>query len=271
MFPNMNINKVFNNFKILFLAFLVLLLANFYNGKSERPYFQISKQESTLNFNQQLLLKFNLGLKRLMSASLWISTILESDIDHYKGKDHNSWMFLRFNSISMVDPNFYENYLFGGTYLSIVKDDLPGASTIYHKGLKIFPNDFELLKSAGFHFYFEANDKKSAFPIYQKLKELSPNNPYIIATLSRMVAAKGNLQDALDILNQLQLSHQADTDIGKKIYNFRYAIRAELDLQCLNSNQVGCKSTDLDGNAYIKKGNLFAAAKVWIPYRPKLR
>ena len=271
MFPNMNINKVFDNFKILFIAFSALTIANSFNLKSERPYLQVSKQESSINFNEQLIAKFNLGLKRLMAASLWISTILESDIEHYKGKDLNSWMFLRFNSISILDPQFYENYVFGGTYLSIVKDDIVGASIIYKKGLELFPYDFELLKSAGFHFYFEANDKEQAFPIYQKLKKLRPDNPYFTATLSRMIAAEGNLEDALEILTELQSKHSLDSLVGSKIFGFRYAIRAELDLACLNSAAKGCRTHDLSGNAYIKKSSGFVAAKNWTPYRPKTR
>lgn len=265
----MNINKVFNNYKILFLAFVILGLANFFSNKSEKPYFHVSKQESSINFNEQLLVKFNLGLKRMMSATLWISTILESDVDHYKGRDLNSWMFLRFHSISMLDPNFYENYYFGGTYLSIVKDDIPGANIIYEKGLNLFPNDFELLKSAGFHFYFEANDQVKAFPVYQKLQKLDPNDPLISATLSRMVAANGNLQDAFDILSALQKNHNQETLVGEKIFNFRYAIRAELDLSCLNSKLKGCQTLDLDGNPYIKNEKEFVAKKAWRPYRPK--
>ena len=265
----MNINKVFNNYKILFLAFMVLFFANYFNKKSEKPFFYVSKQENSINFNEKLLFKFNLGLKRMMSATLWISTILESDIDHYKGKDFNSWMFLRFNSISILDPNFYENYLFGGTYLSIVKDDLPGASIIYEKGLNLFPDDFELLKSAGFHFYFEANDQVKAFPIYKKLQKLAPQNPQFSTTLTRMIAAEGNLQDAFDILTELQKKHEKESLVGEKIFNFRYSIRAELDLSCLNSKQKGCNSLDLEGNPYIKNEKEFFAAKRWKPYRPK--
>jgi tetratricopeptide (TPR) repeat protein len=265
----MNINKVFDNYKILFLAFVALLIANSFSFKSERPYLQISKQESSLNFNEQLLSRFNLGLKRMLSATLWISTILESDVEHYKGKDLNSWMFLRFNSISILDPNFYENYVFGGSYLSIVKDDIVGASIIYNKGLELFPDDYELLKSAGFHFYFEANDKKTAYPIYKKLKELNPNNPTFSTTFARMMAAEGNLEDALATLDEFQLKHSLDSVIGEKIFNFRYAIRAELDLQCLNSGASGCKTHDLEGNPYFKKNEQYVALKAWTPYRPK--
>ena len=264
----MNINKVLNNFKVLFLAFIVLGLANFFSNKNEKPFFQVSKQESSLNFNEQLLLKFNLGLKRMISATLWISTILESDIDHYKSRDLNSWMFLRFNSISIIDPNFYENYVFGGPYLSIVKDDISGASIIYKKGLKLFPSDFELLKAAGFHFYFEANDKGVAYPIYKKLKELAPSNPYYSATLTRMMAAEGNLVDALDILNELQQKHSTDTMVGEKIHRFRYSIRAELDLTCLNSKSTKCNTTDLEGTPYLRTAKGFIAAREWTPYRP---
>ncbi len=265
----MKIGKVFENSKILLLAFFVLGLANFFGTKRDRPYFFISKQNSSINFNEKLILRFNLGLKRFLSSTLWISTILESDIDHYSSKDLNSWMFLRFNAIGTIDPLFYENYAFGGPYLSIVKDDLPGASYIFRKGLGFFPEDFNLLKSAGFHFYFEVGDPKTAYPLYKKLVKLAPFDPLISGVIARMEAAKGNLLDAFNMLNEMQKKFDLSTFVGKKIFEHRYAIKAELDLDCLNRKKLNCQRLDLEGNPYVYTSRGFLALKVWSPYRPK--
>ncbi|MGZ3810010.1 MAG: hypothetical protein ACXVCE_18140, partial [Bacteriovorax sp.] len=90
------------------LSGLFLVAAYFVNINNEKPLMFISKQDQSINVNTSLITYVNLGLKRLISSSLWISTIIESDIEHYKKKDLNSWMFLRFNSIAELEPDFYE-------------------------------------------------------------------------------------------------------------------------------------------------------------------
>lgn len=253
------------------LAFVLFFLAFTVSQNFNKPNIVISKQNKTWNLNDEMIQKFNLGFKRIESSFLWISTILESDLEHYKNQDLNSWMYLRFNSISKLDPRFYENYLFGGTYLSIIKDDIAGASIIYKKGLLQYPNDYNLLKNAGFHFYFEANDLKEAYPIYKKLRGFQIKNPTIEATLTRMEAARGNLKDALEILNELQKSYDINSLVGSKIFLNRYAIKAELDIQCLNLKKNNCAPYDLDGKAYRVTPQGYEAQRTWSYYRPKWR
>jgi hypothetical protein len=243
----------------------------FLNNKNEKPYFFISKQDSSINFKDEIFVRFNLGLKRFSSSLLWISTILESDIDHYKEKNLNSWMFLRFNSISKLDPLFYENYAFGAPYLSIVKDDLEGASLIYKKGLALFPNDYQLLKDASFHFYFEMKDLDMSYDLYNRLKKFPNLSPVTMGTLSRLEANRGNLHEALLMLTDMQKKYPTDTAVGNKVYEFRYSIKAEIDLECLNTHPNQCERSDLDNTPYIKTASGFKAQKEWTPYRPKWR
>ncbi len=254
---------------IVLFAFLLFFIAFTINRNLTKPNIVISKQMQTWNLNNLMILRFNLGFKRLGSSILWISTILESDVDHYKSRDLNSWMFLRFNSISELEPKFYENYAFGGPYLSIIKDDIPGASILYKKGLVLFPNDYNLLKNAGFHFYFEAADYKEAHLIYKKLKSFPLISPIIVNTLSRLEASEGNLNDAFELLSDLQKKHDRSGPIGEKIYQQRYAIKSEIDLNCLNEHKMNCQKIDLDNTPYVRNGTIYQASKKWIPYRIK--
>lgn len=254
-----------------FLALIPALFGTSYiiNNKLIKPPIVISKQNQIWSLNNKMILKFNLGFKRLESSLLWISTILESDIEHYRSKDLNSWMFQRFNSISELEPKFYENYAFGGPYLSIIKDDITGASFLYKKGLSHFPDDYNLLKNAGFHFYFEAADYNEARPIYKKLKTFPLTSPAVINTLSRIEASDGNLNDAFELLSDLQQKYDRSGLIGEKIYQQRYAIKSEIDLKCLNEHKQNCQHTDLDNVPYLRSGIFFQASKKWIPYRIK--
>ena len=140
----MGTNAMKNRGLILILIFLSLT-SGYLNSILAQPSLKISKQNSAINVNQTFLNIFSLGQKRLISDLLWIATLLESDTDHYKSRDLDSWMYHRFNTIISLDPKFYNAYLYGGQYLGIVKDDLEGAADIYLKGLEQYPNDYDLL------------------------------------------------------------------------------------------------------------------------------
>lgn len=255
----------------LYVFFIILSLSgSYYISKTNNPpALFISKQQSTLNINENFWMYFNLGQKRLISSLYWVNTILDSDVDHYKNKDLNSWMFLRFNTISLIEPKFYENYKFGGPYLSIVKDDLNGADIIYNKGLTQYPEDYSLLLNSGFHYYFEQRNLEKAYPILLKLKKNPKTPQYIISALARIESNKGNLEDSFIILKEYQSRFRDDTVIYDKINEQLYSIKAEMDLNCLNNNLSNCSRVDLDKNPYIQQNLKYKAPKKWVPYRPK--
>jgi hypothetical protein len=262
--------KTLKNYSSFGIAFFLLMTSMKFNNSFYKPFIVIQKQNEAWNLNSNMLLNYNLGFKRLISSFLWVSTILESDIEHYKQRDLNSWMFLRFNTISLLEPRFYENYSFGGIYLSIIKDDLDGASIIYNKGLSLYPSDLHLLKDASFHFFYEARDFDRAFQITQAFKRLYPASISMLGMITKLEAEKGSLTSALETLNEYQKSYLPGTLVGDKIFQNRYALRAEIDLNCLNHQEENkCSLIDLNNRPYIKTNLSYRAQNEWKPYRRK--
>lgn len=244
--------------------------ASFLSHRIEKPTLFITKQQSSFNIDNNFFAVFNLGQKRLYSSLLWIATILESDNDHYKGRDLNSWMYLRFLTISNLEPKFLKTYTFGGPYLSIIKDDLEGASVIYDKGLKLYPDEFDLLNSAAFHYQFEKIDHKKSYELYKKLNTFPNINPTLVSQFARLESEQGNLSTAFALLTNLyEQQNDKESFLAKKIRIFLYAIKAEIDLDCLNNNRSECDKKDLDGQAYIKRNSIYTAVTPWIPYKTK--
>lgn len=246
-----------------------LSVANFVLDKIEKPIIKISKQESAINLNATIVDTFSLGYRRLATAIFWMSTILESDHEHYKAKDANSWMFLRFNLIATLDPSFYENYAFGGQYLSIIKDDDIGAKIILDKGLKRFPDDYNLNAIASFHYHFELNDTDNAKKLYKKLISFQQTPPHIVPIYSKIISSMGELEDAYQIM---LLHYQKNINVPYLSQRYKdnlYAIKAEIDLTCLNSKKTGCEKFDFDKNPYILKNNQYQAIKPWNQFRLK--
>lgn len=271
----MSISKLYRTYAELFWA-AIFLFTSFYIGRyTEKPFIFVPKQENSLNINNKFLTHFHMGLKRLISSSLWVATIIESDTENYKNDDLNSWMFIRFNTISILEPLFYENYAFAGPYLSIIKNDLQGASVLYDNGLAHYPDDFTLLRDSGFHYYFEVGDFVKAFASYSKLRYNPKASPLLLSILARLEMGRGNNEDAFNLLaNQYEKIEDKNSFIAKKIFQNMYAIKAEQDINCLNSKESiakQCNLKDYNGLLYIKEGQSYKAPVNWTPFRAKKR
>lgn len=259
-----------------YLLFSILfgILSIYLNFSFKRPLLKVSKEESALNLNYQYLNFFNVGQKRLMADILWIVTHIESDLEHYKGDPLNSWMYLRFSTISHLDPQFIDVYQKGGLYLSVIKDDKEGAKELFLRGLEVYPQDYWLNFYGGYHFYFELAEYHKGIELFQNILTDKKAPSYLGRLLARMKASTGDLQSAFMILSSLYSKMNEDNPIKKELKNSLYAIRAELDLTCLNSSSRNlnkkCNEHDLLGNKYlINNKNEYYSAEKWRPFRVK--
>ena len=232
-----------------------------------RPPIKISKQQSAATINASLLSFFNLGIKRIYTDILWIQTLLESDLEHYKGNDGNSWMFQRFYTISLLDPKFIQNYWFGGQYLSVIKDDDLGAKNLFNRGLSIYPNDHTLLYYAGSHYLIELHDKENAIKYYEKIFNHPRTPNYIKALITRIKADIGFLDESYQLVEQLYNEAPKNSSLKEAYHKRLYAIRAEIDLKCLNNKESNCRYYDLLGKPYIQKNGIYYSQKKWEKYR----
>ncbi len=265
----MRISKFFNLYLQIFLVILFLLSAHLIQSKFQKPTFYISKQNSSLNLNSKLVAFTSLGHKRLISSLFWIFTILESDHEQYKKKDLNSWMFLRFKFISELEPKFLPTYTFGSLYLSIIKDDIPGATELYRRGLSIYPREKELIKDAFYHFYFQANEKNFAKQLLKNNIDLIKDQPILISLLAKNETAEGNFDLAFSLLEERIKAIDETNPLFNRLKSSLYAIKAEKDLNCLNLKQKGCSNIDYFGQKYLFENARYIAKEKWIPFRAK--
>lgn len=257
----MNISKQLKTIVLLSTSLAFFTVANIVAKKKEPPTIVISKQDSSFNLKNNYWNYVNYGQKRLLSSLYWIATILESDHEHYKQKDLNSWMFLRFKTISELEPMFYQNYKFSGIYLSIVKDDLEGASYMYDKGLSFYPDDYYLLSNAAFHYRFEVKDQEKAYPIFLKLSKNHNLPPSLVGSFAKL-QANNDPENALEVLIETQKQFPKENAIYQKLEEYKYALKAKIDLKCLNEKKLlQCDRFDLEGKPYLLKNNKFEAQK----------
>lgn len=260
-----------NNFINIIIICAFFGVAGFLNKDISKPNFKVSKQESALNVSHELLNIFDLGQRRLFSDILWITTLLESDLEHYRGDDLNSWLYLRFNTISVLDPLFLKNYQFGGQYLSIVKDDLLGAEKILKKGIDYYPKDFDINFSYGFLLAFELGEYEEAIKVYENLLKL-PNPPGYLKSL--IIKLKHQSVGDLDLTFKLleeQIKNTKTSIVKEKLKYDAYAIKATKDLRCLNNGQKDCETLDYESKPYIFRSGKWVAQKEFNEYKLHLK
>lgn len=265
----MKVSKLFNNTLLMLIILASLSTSYLVCRLVEKPYLSISKQDSSYNINSTFWTYLNLGQKRLISSLLWVATILDADVEHYKKRDLNSWIFLRFSTISMLEPLFRETYSFGAPYLSIAKDDLSGASYLYERGLKFYPDDYTILYNASFHYYFESHEYDKAEATLEKLVKHPKTPTFAFTSLARIKANQTNLKDAFIFLSEYLTKQSPDSFIYKKIEEYLYSLKAEIDLQCLNAKEINCSKVDYDGRPYLELNGHYQAAKKFVPFTIK--
>lgn len=253
---------------ILSLGFLILSISV---GKiSKKPAFYVNKQDSAINLNYKLLSIFSLGQKRLITNLMWISTLLESDTEHYQEKDLNNWMYLRFKAITSLDPNFIRAYQFGGKYLLIIKDDLDGASVLLNDGLARFPDDYQLHFDLAFLYAFEIYDYVKAHKHYVKIMNYPQAPKYLPSLLTKLnFEVTNDLPTTFNVISEMYKNEPDGSLLKEKFQQDLYSIKAEIDIECLNLKNIGCEKLDFMGNPYIKINNQFTTQKKFVPYRLK--
>ncbi len=259
-----------NRKSIFFISFAILFfsISAFMNRSLEKPIIILDKQEIALNFNNKLLAFFSLGHKKLVTDLLWITTLIESDVEHYKKQDLNSWLYLRFKSITTLDPKFLRAYRFGGKYLSIIKDDLEGAEKLMTDGLKVFPNDYQLNYDLGFLYAFESGEHQKALGVFQKIQNHPQAPAYLKSTINKLKYEQSNdLNLAWQIVFDMYSKEANGTPLKRKLHSDLYAIKAELDLKCLNNKKTNCPKVDFLGKPYIYSDGSYTTQFSYKPYK----
>jgi len=83
-------------------------------------------------------------------------------------KCHLGWVYSMLDVMTEIEPRFKLAYDTGATMLSVAVDDREGARRIFEKGLTQYPNDWQLLFRAGYHYVWELQNPKRAAELYTR-------------------------------------------------------------------------------------------------------
>ncbi|MFN7728570.1 MAG: hypothetical protein ACK5P7_05395 [Bdellovibrio sp.] len=166
---------------------------------------------------------FHFGFRLPMADLLWIRTLQDFDYcEKALGKNlcqGRGWLFQTLDLTTQLDPEFRMAYSAGGAALSVIVSDVPGASQIFDKGTRAFPQDWVLAYKAAYHALYEEQDTLKAANLMKKAAERgAPDWVYILSGRLYTDAGKRELAErVLSEMRALGLDEKVQDRLRQKI------------------------------------------------------
>lgn len=149
---------------------------------------------------------FVFGYSESVADILWIRSLQDFDYCEKQIAENrcmdNSWLFDMLNMITNLSPHFRMPYAAGGIALTVIISDIDGATKIFDKGVKVFPNDWPLLYRAAYHYLYEVKDKKRAAELLIQAGE-NGAPPWVFTLAGRLYSDAGHLELAESLLQEM--------------------------------------------------------------------
>jgi hypothetical protein len=202
--------KIFNKVKYWFLSFVVLTTMACAQHFAHNCAYRERPEQARLRYwgeltNTKMLRRF-LGLRVIAADLLWIDLLYKSDLRH---EGDFSPFYTTMRNIHRLDHQNYMAMWFGGLYLSVIKDDIKGASLLFRDAvvsLEQNPWVHAHLRGAlyfayGYHLLFEEQDFDAAAK-YIALSAENPRASYLSKKMSEsMSTERGIIEIGFKVLN----------------------------------------------------------------------
>lgn len=193
------------------------------------------KETKYLNPPPEQLEYFHFGFAQSVADSIWLRWIQDADycqtylkpveylegqkpveltdlthVPRYKVCD-NSWSFKMLDAVTRIDPLFHMPYLLGASMLAILVEDYEGATVMYERALARYPDDWEILYRASYHYQFNLQQLDKA----AKLLALAADKgapEWVRSLASRLYSEAGQLELALKTLTNYRKSLEDNPD-----------------------------------------------------------
>lgn len=152
---------------------------------------------------------FTLGYTETVADVLWLRTIQDFDYcenrpagiyDPRKFKCDRGWVYHMIETITELAPLFRTPYMTGALLLSVINNDISGASAIYDKAVIRFPHDWQVLYNAAYQALAEEKDESKAARLLQAAgREGAP--PWTLSLAARLHQKSGQLEFAKSVLS----------------------------------------------------------------------
>lgn len=211
----------------------------------ERPPSGDGDQHEFLNPPPEHIEYFHFGFNESMADSLWLRWIQDSDscqtylkpvqkLDTVLGDDpltrnprhkicDNSWGFKMLDAVTKLAPHFWMPYVAGAITLSVIVEDYEGASILFERGLKMFPDDWMITYRAAYHFLYDRQDVKRAAELLNHAGDIGAPT-WVKSLASRLYQKSGQIELGIATLESYKATltdEKAIAEVNKRIENLR--------------------------------------------------
>ena len=158
------------------------------------------------HINTRMVRRF-LGLSVLASDLVWIDLLYKCDVDR---TGDFSPFYKAMRSIKELDPQNYLAFWFGGLYLSVIKDDIQGASQLFKgavEGLEGDPWVDSSLRGSiyfayAYHLLYEERDTAAAARYMSLAADSAPPEHHLSREMAKKLSTeRGRMEVSFRVLN----------------------------------------------------------------------
>lgn len=166
----------------------------------------------------QHLEKMTFGFQETAADALWIRTVQDMDFCEQQIEQNNcvnnSWLYTMLDAITNLSPHFRVAYSAGTLALTVLISDIQGATQLFEKALKYFPNDWVINYRAGYHYIYEVKDKKRAAVLLEKAAK-NGGPPWLYSLAGGLYSESGSEQAAQTLLKYMIQTEQDEVIIKR--------------------------------------------------------
>jgi tetratricopeptide (TPR) repeat protein len=162
----------------------------------------------------------SIGLNHQWADSLWLRALQDFDYCEKKINEMEckgkSWLFQTLNLATELDPKFEPTmYRAAGLALTVLISDYSGASIIFDKAVKQYPDNWNITYAAAYHALYEEKDKNKAARLYEQAAKTGAPT-WVFSLAARLAADVGQDEYSKQILEYMIATNQ-DEKIIKRL------------------------------------------------------
>ena len=106
-------------------------------------------------------------------------------------------------------------YQAGGLALSILVGDVEGGAKFFERGVRVYPDNWQIVYAAAYHAYFEEKNKVKAAKLYLRASQIGA--PTWTESLAARLASEGGDQEFADRIVEGMIAQNKDEKLINRL------------------------------------------------------
>lgn len=193
---------------------ITALLQEYYPQERLADKIVFSFNENINTYSADTLHFVSFGYSHAMGTLIWLRFLQQTPPRKIE-RDQVSWIYEDLNTLSILDPEFFPIYEYGGIFLSVITEDKRGAEQILRKGTEVFPDRWRIRGFLAYHYQFELNEPEEAEKQYKIAASLPGAPPLFGLIASSFIRSREGRERSISYLEGM-LRDTKDPAIRKK-------------------------------------------------------